>query len=746
MPFVNDPCTLNIGQEQPFIHKISPTIMYESDQDNSAGETFKYQKDLPKLPIPDLKTTLNNYLSVLKPLQTSEEHEKTRYAAQQFLDEEGPELQTELHTYATDKSSYIEEFWYDSYLHSTNPVVLNLNPFFLLEDDPTPQRSNQIIRASSLIYSTFIFIQALRRKTLPADVVHGTPLCMSQFARLFGTARVPTTHNGCYIQNSFSSSRHIVIMAYSQFYYFDVFNNDGDILLTEKEIVANLRVILKDAANTPVEDRAKQAMGVLTTENRINWAKIRQQELLREESNAEALKIVDTALFVVCLDDADPTDTNTLCTNMLCGTYRLENGVQVGTCTNRWYDKLQIIVCKNGSAGINFEHTGVDGHTVLRYASDVYTETILRFANTINSQTQSMFHSAHTKTVPQHLNYAQVYKTMQQRHDTNPRKIEWVLSDAIQSGIRFAESRLSDLILQSEVKVLEFNKYGKYFITGMKMSPDAFVQMAFQAAYYGLYGKCDMTYEPAMTKTYLHGRTEAIHSVSEASSEFVKLYHSSSVTVADKLQALRNSLRQHTQRTKDCSRGLGQDRHLYALECVWNRLYKGGENSEVQKRQKPLLFTDPGWALLNHTVLSTSNCGNPALKLFGFGPTVSDGFGIGYIIKEDGIAFCASSKHRQTQRFLNNLEAYLIDIQTLLLKEKYPTNLSYRLASLHEEDEAEAYEKSEKASTDGYNYYDNGENNRILPTKKKPSPQQSPTNSYKERKVGRRLTLQGINI
>ena len=29
--------------------------------------------------------------------------------------------------------------------------------------------------------------------------------------------------------------------------------------------------------------------------------------------------------------------------------------------------------------------------------------------------------------------------------------------------------------------------------------------------------------------------------------------------------------------------------------------------------------------------------GNPALRLFGFGPVVSDGFGIGYIIKEEGL-------------------------------------------------------------------------------------------------------------
>lgn len=29
--------------------------------------------------------------------------------------------------------SYIEEFWYESYLSHSDPVVLALNPFFVLE-------------------------------------------------------------------------------------------------------------------------------------------------------------------------------------------------------------------------------------------------------------------------------------------------------------------------------------------------------------------------------------------------------------------------------------------------------------------------------------------------------------------------------------------------------------------------------------------------------------------------------------
>lgn len=52
----------------------------------------------------------------------------------------------------------------------------------------------------------------------------------------------------------------------------------------------------------------------------------------------------------------------------------------------------------------------------------------------------------------------------------------------------------------------------------------------------------------------------------------------------------------------------------------------------------PAIFTDPGWALLSTSILSTSNCGNPALRLFGFGPVAADGYGIGYIIKEDGLS------------------------------------------------------------------------------------------------------------
>ena len=78
------------------------------------------------------------------------------------------------------------------------------------------------------------------------------------------------------------------------------------------------------------------------------------------------------------------------------------------------------------------------------------------------------------------------------------------------------------------------------------------------------------------------------------------------------------------------------------------------------------LFADGGWDKINTTILSTSNCGNPSLRQFGFGPTSADGFGIGYIIKDGSISICASSKHRQTKRFIDAIESYFLEIRKLL--------------------------------------------------------------------------------
>jgi hypothetical protein len=123
-----------------------------------------------------------------------------------------------------------------------------------------------------------------------------------------------------------------------------------------------------------------------------------------------------------------------------------------------------------------------------------------------------------------------------------------------------------------------------------------------------------------------------------------------------KVEALRLATKEHSRLVKECAGGKGVDRHLFALKSL------------AQRRcdPTPALFRSDAWRTLNHTILSTSNCGNPSLRLFGFGPVVSDGFGVGYIIKDYGISYSVSSKHRQTSRYVRTLATVLREIQAVM--------------------------------------------------------------------------------
>ncbi|KAF4614747.1 hypothetical protein D9613_003408 [Agrocybe pediades] len=644
-----------------------------------SNRTLAYQHKLPKLPIPSLEDTCKRYLRALEALQDEKEHEITKAAVKEFLETDGPKLHEMLKEYAQDRSSYIEEFWYESYLSHSDPVVLALNPFFVLENDPTPDRGGQLPRASSLIVSSLGFIHDLRAGILEPDTVRGTPLDMDQYSRLFGTSRIPTDR-GCRMEVH-SEARHIVVLRRGQFYWFDVLDEDNLPVLTEREVLRNLQAIVNDADKTDISQVARGAIGVLSTENRKVWSGLREM-LAQDKHNKSCLDIVDNALFIVCLDDTAPENLADLCSNFLCGTYNLKDGEQVGTCTNRWYDKLQIIVCADGAAGINFEHTGVDGHTVLRFAADIFTEGLMLLARSINPSAPTLFHaplSPHAKAYRPPRGQQKPPSPIE-KIDTTPKKLEWHLTPSLRAGVRFAETRISDLICQNDVQALEFKGYGKNFITSHGFSPDAYVQMAFQAAYFGLYGRVECTYEPAMTKAYLHGRTEAIRTVQPESVNFTKTFYSEA-SISDKVAALRKACENHVKLTRDCSQGQGQDRHLYALYCLVQRQlqnkaeHPNGITSHAPSpppshkiSKMPTIFSDHGWATLGTSILSTSNCGNPALRLFGFGPVAADGYGIGYIIKEDGISVCASSKHLQTRRFLDTLQGYLLDMQRLLIQ------------------------------------------------------------------------------
>nr|OQO28514.1 hypothetical protein B0A51_06521 [Rachicladosporium sp. CCFEE 5018] len=181
------------------------------------------------------------------------------------------------------------------------------------------------------------------------------------------------------------------------------------------------------------------------------------------------------------------------------------------------------------------------------------------------------------------------------------------------------------------------------------------------------------------------------------------------------------------------------------------------QQQQHQQHALPAIFADAGWDRINNTILSTSNCGNPSLRHFGFGPTSGEGFGIGYIIKDGSVSICAASKHRQTKRFVDGIESYFLEIRKLIRmvqrrgtggekgssRAREAEGMNRRGRVIEAQEGAKAEEESQGASDDelgGYGFFDAGMLLQALKAKEAHDERQN-EKVVQRREVGKKLRL-----
>ncbi|KAF7511151.1 hypothetical protein GJ744_005382 [Endocarpon pusillum] len=627
---------------------------------HDSGITFAAQRKLPKLPLPSLESSCKRYLEALKPLQAAEEQKASAAAVQNFLHGEGPILQAQLKEYDNSHANYFEHFCYESFLGDDSPVVLNSNAFCAFHDDPHPSRNGQITRAASLVRSAVAFSQAIREDRLPPDEVRGMPICMNQYWWLFGVARVPGDDGGRIRLDP--DARHIIVMCRGQIYRLGVLEEGSNQIIDIHDLERSLQYIVNDAQNIPAADAFKKSVGLLTTENQKVWSCCRESLVHAGLKNGPNFAIIDSSLFVLCLDDNSPETMPDVCKNMISGTNLVENGVQVGTCMNRWYDKLALIVCRNGAAGMNFEHTCTDGSADIRMACDIYEGSIS--------------HPEHTTN-----------KNNAPSSDSRLQKLDWEIPSEIDAALHLAEAKLVNRIERHQLETLDFRDYGKGWIKSAGFPPDAFFQMALHAAYHSAYSRVGNGFEPIQMREYLHGRTDVIRPLTPEAAAFARIFSDEKASPAEKIEAMHRATDAHVALSKDCAKGLSHHRHLYVLQQLWKRRRAFLEANALQPitgvdahingdssspNQLPTttttttIFTDPGWARLGTTILMGSNVDNPCLDYAGFGPPADDGFTICYFTRQDQMAMSVCCRNGQAKRLVDAIGRTFRELKTLV--------------------------------------------------------------------------------
>uniref|UniRef100_A0A8C1G1H9 carnitine O-palmitoyltransferase n=1 Tax=Cyprinus carpio TaxID=7962 RepID=A0A8C1G1H9_CYPCA len=606
---------------------------------------YSFQNSLPHLPVPSVKETMRRYLESVQPLLSDEEHQRMQSLALDFEKNLGPKLQWYLKLKSWWATNYVSDWWEEYiYLRGRGPIMVNSN-YYAMDFIYAFPTHLQAARAGNVIHAIMLYKRKLDQAQIKPLMLQNTiPMCSSQYERMFNTSRIPGIETDT-VQHM-SDSRHIVV--YHQGRYFKVWMYYDGRLLLPREIEQQMERILAD---TSEPQPGEETLAALTAGDRVPWACARNA-YLRHGKNKKSLDTVEKAAFFVTLDDTeqryDPA-------NPVESLDHYAKSLLHGKCYDRWFDKsINLIVFKNGTMGLNTEHSWADAPIVGHLWEQVLSMDPVKLGYTADG---------HCRGEP-HPNLP------------GPQRLQWNIPPECQTMIANSLSVAVALANDVDSHIIPFSDFGKGLIKKCKISPDAFIQLALQLAHYRDKGKFCLTYEASMTRLFREGRTETVRSCTMESCAFVRAMINNKTSNAKVTLCITfyKAAEKHQQMYRLAMTGQGIDRHLFCLYVVSK--YLGQDSPFLQE-----VLSEP-WRL------STSQTPFQQGELFdlvnhpeyvttggGFGPVADDGYGVAYVIVgEKLINFHISSKcsspETDSHRFGNNIRQAMLDMLNLFQLDK----------------------------------------------------------------------------
>ncbi|KAK4880539.1 hypothetical protein RN001_008685 [Aquatica leii] len=580
-------------------------------------------QNLPQLPVPKLLETLNKYLTSVRPLLCDDDYCTTKELIDEFLcSDSACVLQNYLEQRAVCKLNWLEEWWLNTaYLGFRSPVVVYSSPGQSLPFQKFKTDDERLCYTAKLISAAASYRTLIVEKKIPVEKQGKFELDMNQYNKIFGTSRIPCAPiDGI---QYYSDSEHIVIARRNHFFKMQLFIDCKP--LSEKQIYEQLQYIMTQAS---IKDLP---VGILSTDHRDNWART-YADLVADNPNSVAE--IQQCLFLVCLDDAMP-----------CCSYpnlQTEGALQFihggGSCANsgnRWFDKtIQFIVGCGGTVGLTYEHSPSEGQPVA-----VMVDYLVNHMKKDGSA-----------LVPDNCNAVP------------PIKLCFKINNMVKCHIDTSAANIDKLVSDFELICFKFEMYGKEFIKTQKLSPDSYIQMAMQLAFYRMHGYPGAHYESASTRIFVGGRTETIRSCSIESVTFAQCLSEKGVSDKNKISALKAAVDGHKQYATEAMQGCGVDRHLLGLKLAAKDLCC----------ELPAFFSDVGYTRSTHFRLSTSQVATKCDALMAYGPSVYDGYGLCYNPRKNDINFGLSAWAGCCETNIEQFQTYLIqslcDMQTLLCR------------------------------------------------------------------------------
>nr|KAG5707252.1 hypothetical protein BaRGS_000026 [Batillaria attramentaria] len=500
---------------------------------------YSYQRSLPRMSVPPLKETINKLLTSLAPLykDKKEEFAQLKREAIEFERTLGPTLQKALIIKSWLAPNFVSDWWEKYvYLMGRSPLPINSN-YYIMDQCYWSPTTSQTNRAASVLYQFLVVKQMIDRQSLePLVIRHTIPVCMAQYERIFSTTRVPGEETDVLVHYDLADSQHVAVYRKGVLYMMKVYDQHRK-LLAPQVLEKQLQWIIEDAEKYQEEyTEGQMSLPALTTMERTAWWKIRNEHF-STGINRESLHHVESAILFLNLDaHSFPfEDLSKRASYLLHGDGR-----------SVWFDKsVNILAFEDGKMGLNCEHSLADAPVIAHAIEYNLTEEV-----------RVPLHDENGKLIPV-TNASTQYQ--------QPMRLVFDVDSALEAHVTRALSVHQQNIEDLDLELCDHRDFGKGFIKTCKVSPDAFIQMALQVTYLKNAGKLALTYEAAMTRLYLQGRTETVRSLTSHAAAFAHAFVDPSVSVDEKKRLLTAACEHHQVMYKDAMNGKLIDRHLFAL-------------------------------------------------------------------------------------------------------------------------------------------------------------------------------------
>jgi len=514
---------------------------------NPPDTANKYEDEtgLPKQPLPHLDSSLELWLAAVSAVLSDKKYAEAVKLVEEFRKPGGlgRKLHARLAALASDSNV---DNWQEDMYNKFHHLKLRA-PLVPLQNFASTHNCANIHspakRAAIIASACHQFYQQLEDGGIQHQFDRGRKLEKNQYKWFFNTTREPRKGEDAMMK--YSGNNYVIAFRRGR-----MFRIELDVPFTT--LMAIFQKVI-DSSTHPAS-----WVGILTTDDRDLWAHDRAMLQAVGEKNADWLRAIEAAEFVVYLDDVKPSTAR-------------ERGHQfLQTGFNRWSDKtVQFAVCDNGYSGTIGEHSMIDGYAARRL--NAFIQDALE--SNIDSDAEN--------------------ECLQESFTVD--SFAFTTTPELERRIVAARAELQNRTSVHEFAAFETQAVGADFFRAYKIPAISGVQIAIQLASRKYFGFNPIAHETVGLAHFLKGRVECSHTVWPEVKQFCDVAYDEATQKETVREMFFTAAKIHANNLLRSTQGYGLDRHLLCME--WS-VQEGEEmpkffKSEVYKESRPkMLMTD----------------------------------------------------------------------------------------------------------------------------------------------------------